>query len=71
MGAYNFNMSRYNLLLFISLIMAVSGCKKKENNIIQQAYGEPLRTYKRSKEKIKNIQDEHLKKLKSIEDSLK
>ncbi len=58
----------YVLLLFV---FALPGCKKKENDIIQQAYGEPLKTYKRSKEKIKKIEEQHLKQLKSIEDSVK
>ncbi|GEM_PF-4067869 len=64
-------MSKYALILLVFMFLMAPGCKKKENNIIQQAYGEPLRTYKRSKEKIKKIEEEHLRKLKSIEDSLK
>jgi len=54
----------------ILLVFNLSGCKKKKNDIIEQAYGQPLKTYKRAKKKIKSIEKEHLKKLKSIEDSL-
>ena len=63
-------MSKF-LSIFLLVMIALPGCKKKENNIIQQAYGEPLRTYKRSKEKIKKIEEEHIKQLNAIEDSTK
>lgn len=56
--------------LIVSFILITPGCKKKKNDIIHEAYEEPLKQYKKAKKKIKSIEKEHLKQLNSIEDSL-
>ena len=57
--------------IIFGLLVLSPGCKKKENNIIHQAYEQPLKTYKSAKSKVKQIEKEHLNRLKAIEDSLK
>ena len=64
-------MKKLTILLFITLLGVTQGCKKKENNIINQAYEQPLKTYKKARGKIKAIEKQHLNRLKAIEDSMK
>ncbi len=65
------SMKKYSGIIILMALVIFSGCKKKENNIINQAYEQPLKTYRREKSRINKIEKEHLKQLQSIEDSIK